>query len=467
MSNTPPANPPDASPSVSRPTDSDADVNAATGTDRTLDSWLEQAAQPVAEGTASQYRQFYVMLVNRVARNLGTDPAFVTPAAVVAEIDTDPTITTGTKTTYRSAVIWALERSGFEFFEEDRAEGLRAVRAFNPRLSRSRSDIPELVTRRFRTCGRAISEEDLGPLLNALLSTKSSRTGWAAKTTTWLNAGIATGARPGEWETAYWLDFDRRVLRLPNSKLKKQAPFSWSYVPARLMSRAETDLIEMASGHQADPSYEAAVHNQLVERNLRFFNVAESRTDRNNEVALDTLRRLRAWELHNASLAWRDIEVPMRWVGAVNAHLTHVQQYLAGGDDQTFERFFNGCRAALTAACKRAFPDGRLYSLYDTRSTASANMQASMGADQAALVMGHYKKRKRTIKENYAGADRAFSRAGKFAPGLADTQNQRDQAELQAGPAVSVGSSAPASDAPVAAAHSTPIQQQQRDLPPA
>ncbi len=91
-------------------------------------------------------------------------------------------------------------------------------------------------------------------------------------------------------------------------------------------------------------------------------------------------------------------------------------------------------------------------------------MQASMGADQAALVMGHYKKRKRTIKENYAGADRAFSRAGKFAPGLADTQNQRDQAELQAGPAVPVGNSAPATE-PIAAAHSAPVQQQQRDLP--
>lgn len=434
MSNMHPKNPPDTGPSPFQAPGSDAEDTSPSGTVRNLDSWFEEAAQPVAEGTASQYRQFYVMLVNRVARHMGSDPAFVTPAAVVAEIDSDPTIATGTKMTYRSAVVWALERSGFEFYEEDRIEGIKAVRAFNPRQSRSRSDVPELVTRRYRTRGRSIPEEDLGPLLNALLSTKSSKTEWAAKTTTWLNAGIATGARPGEWETAYWLDFDRRILRLPNSKLKKQAPFNWSYVPARLMSRAETDLIEMASREEASPADESVLHNELVERNLRFFNVAESRTDRNNEVALDTLRRLRAWELHNASLAWRDIEVSYRWVGAVNAHLTHVQEYLAGGSDHTFQRLFNGCRAALAAACKRAFPDGRMYSLYDTRSTAAANMQESMGADRAALVMGHYKKRKRTIKEHYAGSDRAFSRAGKFSPALADTQNQRDQAEMHSGP---------------------------------
>lgn len=439
MTNTTPENPPGKNPFPSQATGADAEVNSPSDSVRNLNSWAEQAVQPVAESTASQYRQFYVMLVNRVARHLGTDPAFVTPAAVVAEIDSDPTISTGTKMTYRSAVVWALERSGFEFYEEDRLEGLKAVRAFQPRRSRSRSDIPELVTRRYRTRGRAIAEEDLGPLLNALLSSKSSKTEWAAKTTTWLNAGIATGARPGEWETAYWLDFDRRILRLPNSKLKKQAPFDWSHVPARLMSRAETDLIEMASLVPAIPADGAALHHALVARNLGFFNVAESRTDRNNEVSLDTLRRLRAWELHNAGLAWRDIEVSSRWVGAVNAHLNHIREYLAGGGDQTFQRLFNGCRAALAAACKRAFPDGRLYSLYDTRSTAAANMQASMGADRAALVMGHYKKRKRTIKEHYAGSERAFSRAGKFSPALADTQNQRDQAELRSGPTVLAG----------------------------
>ncbi|MGJ7519699.1 hypothetical protein ACSFA0_04320 [Variovorax sp. LT1P1] len=438
MSNTiPPENFPDSSPILLQ--EASASEVATPPAANDLTTWAEKASEPVTEYTATKYRQYYVMLMDRAAKHLGTDPAFITPAAIVAEIDSDPTIAVGTKNTYRSAVVWALERSGFEFDEDDRLEGLKAVRAFRPRLSRSTSDIPDLATRRYRTRARSIPEEDLGPLLNALLSAKITSTQWAAKTTTWLNAGIATGARPNEWETAYWLDFDRRILRLPNSKLKKQAPFNWSYVPARLMSRAESDLVRKASSDELSPSEDAAGHIDEFERNIRFFDAVESSTAHSNGMALDTLRRLRAWELHNASLAWRDIEVPARWVGAVNAHMTHIRDYLAGGGDRTFQRLFNGCRAALAAACKRAFPDGRMYSLYDTRSTAAANMQASMGADRAALVMGHYKKRKRTIKENYAGADRAFSRAGKFSPALADTQNQRDQAELRSGPTVPAG----------------------------
>ena len=55
-------------------------------------------------------------------------------------------------------------------------------------------------------------------------------------------------------------------------------------------------------------------------------------------------------------------------------------------------------------------------------------MQATIGAEAAAAVMGHYMKRKRTIKANYAGPDRAYRGAGRFAPGLADTGNQRHQA---------------------------------------
>lgn len=434
-----PQNPSGSNRSTSEPAIADVMSTSTIAGQVDLNTWVAKAREPVAQITASRYRQYYVMLIIRVARHLGTDPSFVTPAAVVAEIASDPTIATGTKMTYRAAVIWALERSEFEFDEQDRLEGLKAARAFQPRLSRSRSDIPDLVKRRYRTRGRAIPEADLGPLLNALLSAKASGTQWAAKTTTWLNAGIATGARPGEWETAYWLDFDRQILRLPNSKLKKQAPFNWSYVPARLLSRADIDLDRMAATEESNPVDVATRHIDLVDRNLWFFDDAASQVELSNEEARDTLRRLRAWELHNASLAWRDIEVSSRWVGSVNAHLNHIREYLAGGGDQTFQRLFNGCRAALAAACKRAFPDGRIYSLYDMRSTAAANMQASMGADRAALVMGHYKKRKRTIKEHYAGPDRAFSRVGKFSPALADTQNQRDQAELRSGPTVPAG----------------------------
>ncbi|WP_298705853.1 hypothetical protein [uncultured Variovorax sp.] len=396
-----------------------------------LADWFEAASRKVSEATAIRYHRYYIMLVNRAARSKDMDPDFVTPADLVREIDTDPTLKSSTKNTYRAVIVWALDQSTFEFDPQVRADGIKAVQAFYPRLSRSREQVPGLVERNSRARGRSIPEADLGPLLNALLSAKSSKMNWARRTTAWLSAGIATGARPGEWETAYWLDRDNRILRVPNLKLKKHPPFSWTHIPARLLTRAETDLMEML---EADPDNAAAVldaaqrQKAFIARNMSFFDQLETQTDVANLEALDTLHRLRAWELHNQELAWRDIEVPYRWANAVDTQVSNVRDFLAEDVENTFERMFNGCRTALAAACKRAFPDGRLYSLYDTRSTASANMQATIGADVASMVLGHYMQRRRSIK-HYAGQDRAFRRAGKFAPKLAKTQAQDLPAE--------------------------------------
>lgn len=413
---------------------------AETGSATPLSDWFESVSRKVSEATAIRYHRYYLMLVNRAARSRDIDPDFVTPADLVHEIDTDPTLKSSTKNTYRAVVVWALDQEAFEFDPQVRADGIKAVQSFYPRLSRSREQVPGLVERNSRARGRSIPEADLGPLLNALLSAKSSSMNWARVTTAWLSAGIATGARPGEWETAYWLDRDSRILRVPNLKLKKHPPFSWTHVPPRLLTRAEADLMEMI---EADPDNAKAVldaaqrQKAFITRNMAFFDQVESQTDTANLEALDTLRRLRAWELHNRELAWRDIEVPYRWANSVDTQVTNVREFLAGGPDQTFERLFNGCRTALAAACKRAFPDGRRYSLYDTRSTASANMQATIGADVASMVLGHYMQRRRSIK-HYAGQDRAFRRAGKFAPSLANTQSQSltadQQTDVKAGP---------------------------------
>lgn len=423
--------------------DTGPEPHDADGTSSTpLADWFDAASRKVSDSTAARYHRYYTMLVHRTARSNDMDPDFVTPVDVVREIDTDPTLKSGTKSAYRAALVWALDQPDIEFEPKVRAEGIKAVQAFNPRLSRSREQVPGLVERNTRPRGRSIPEADLAPLLNALLSAKSSAQNWAAVTTAWLSAGIATGARPGEWETAYWLDRDTRILRVPNLKLKKHPPFSWIHIPPRLLTRAEADLMAML---EADPGSAQAVldatqrQKAFISRNMAFFDQVESQTDAGNLEALDTLRRLRAWELHNQELAWRDIEVPYRWANAVDMHVTNVQEYLARGGDHSFERLFNGCRTALAAACKRAFPDGRRYSLYDTRSTASANMQATIGADVASMVLGHYMQRRRSIK-HYAGQDRAFRRAGKFAPSLAKTQTQDHQAEqLDEGQAEQLG----------------------------
>ncbi len=199
------------------------------------------------------------------------------------------------------------------------------------------------------------------------------------------------------------------------TRSSRSRPFRWQHIPERLLNRADADLATMAEADFDNISIVVAAakrHSDLLARNLAFFDQAEAGTDASNADAIETLRRLRAWELHNAGLAWRDIEVPVRWVGAVDAHLTNLQQYL--------EQRARKARSAYLRAVLRRVPDcscappasapspAVLALLYDTRSTAAANMQATIGAEAAAAVMGHYMKRKRTIKANYAGPDRAY-----------------------------------------------------------
>lgn len=390
-----------------------------------LRDWVERATQPVSRNTAVQYGRIFFMLVKRLAEELSIDPDWVTPVQLVEQLAADTTLANATKKKYRAAIIWACKQPNFGLLDGERRAGLEVACAFNPR---KHGAVREIV-RNARASARAIPERDLRPILDALLSASPSARAWPKKTALWLMAGIATGARPREWATAFWFDRDRRILRLPNIKLKKQPAFDWHYIPKELLSRADADLRTMAaidtevsdvleaSRRQADPM--AATTVQFDNDEAR--QIADAAT-------FEGLRRQRAWELRNAGLAWRDIEVAPTAVRAVDTHLTLLREYLAGGEERTFDKYYEGCRPALRSACKDAFDDGRIYSLYDARSTAAANAQASFGPERAAEILGHYMARKRTIRDNYAGADRAFRSSGRFAPSLADTQNQRDQA---------------------------------------
>lgn len=389
-----------------------------------LSTWYEAAKRPISVATAADYRKRYFMTIDRVALELDKDADSVSIEEIVEHLRSNTTLATSSKSTYRAAILWALKQLDLEFSAESRERGLRIVSGYDPRVDESQS----IQVRRSRESARSIPEQDLGPLLDGLLSARCTKQNYAAKTTAWLMAGIATGARPGEWQTAYWLDRDRGVLRLPNAKLKNQAQFNWRHIPERLIKRADADLVAMAEIDlpNVPAVLEASRRHAELSRNLVFFDRAEARVDISDGMAIENLRRLRAWELHNAGLAWRDIEVPQRQRPAVDAHLENLRQYLSSGSGHTFERYYNGCRGTLPRACKHAFDDGRLYSLYDTRSTAAANLTAAFGSEIAANVLGHYMKRKRTIGKNYAGPQQAYSGAKRYAPRLVENNKEPD-----------------------------------------
>ena len=418
-------------------------VDAAPSTAaQTLSEWKKKSLAPVSERTAAFYYRCVVTVATEAGRNWNADPHYeaspediaylaVGQAAemmLASGIRSDPT-----KRTYRAALLWACAnpdviRPGPEV---DRAVAL--LHAFRP------TKAPAAISlRKVRVKGRFIPETDLSSLLHALMSGRQTQERWGTKTIAWLNAGIASGARPGEWEDAHWLERDVGILRLPNLKLKKHVPFvkDWLRVPRRLLTEAGASLEAMAEAEGDDDAMrEFRQRRELleedrtpraversVERSAFYERAIAGATD---AQTIESLIRLRAWELRNGELAWRDIVVAPGWRGDVQSHMAQIGIYCDQGPEHTFERYYDNCRRSMRVASLLAFPDGRLYSLYDARSTAAANLRAVTSVSEAAQTMGHYAGNNgRILRKNYAGAAYAFGRSGRYAPRMAATENQ-------------------------------------------
>lgn len=408
--------------------------SATTGS---LTAWKREIKRPVLPSTTAHYLRCLLTMATEAGRQWSADPQYAATEADIQHLavgqmtqqmlasDKSP----ATKANYRSAILWACGDPEVIKPSEEVDRAVALLRAFK-KCDHVRSTQS---TRKTRSKGRSIPQADLGPLLNALLSGSRTKEWWGAKTTVWLNAAIASGARPGEWEAAHWLDEDSGVLRLPNLKLKKHVPFAdaWVHAPRRFVDQAIVSLEAMA----AQENNEAASAALRRHRELRTGGSTEMRLERQihyertlaesaEVTAMDTFIRWRAWELRNDELAWRDIVIERHWHLDVRAHMSQVRTYLAHGGSNTFERYFNNCRRAMQVASRLAFPDGRLYSLYDARSTAVANARVGIGARESAAAFGHYAGDGRTLNSNYASAARAFRGNRTRGPRSAETLNQ-------------------------------------------
>ena len=387
--------------------------------------------------TTAHYLRCLLTMATVAGRRWSADPQYAATEADIQHLavgqmtqqmlasDKSP----ATKANYRSAILWACGDPEVIKPSEEVDRAVALLRAFK-KCGHVRSTQS---TRKTRSKGRSIPQADLGPLLNALLSGSRTKEWWGAKTTVWLNAAIASGARPGEWEAAHWLDEDSGVLRLPNLKLKKHVPFAdaWVHAPRRFVDQAIVSLEAMAVQENDQAALAELRHHRDMEtgdsNEVRVERQAQDEQPRADSIepkSIDTLIRLRAWELRNEELAWRDVLIERRWQIDVQAHMSQVQTYLAHGGMNTFDRYFNNCRRSMRVASLLAFPDGRTYSLYDARSTAVANARVGTSAREAAAAFGHYAGDGRTLNSNYAPAARAFPGTGRRGPRSAATPNQ-------------------------------------------
>jgi hypothetical protein len=313
-------------------------------------------------------------------------------ARLVEEMLNSSKLRPSTKSNYRCALLWAFRETDIFSANPTLERALQLLADFRQRDQQQ----PAAPVARSREPGRHIPEADLAPLVQALAPGRQTQEMWRFKTGMWLIAGSASGARPVEWQKAHWLDREKGILRMPNSKLKKHP--SWERIPAC--------LVEEATASIERESYYANAMGLVIDPETK-----------------EELARLRAWEARKGELAWRDLVIDECSRMDVSDHMDALREYLEKGGDHDFARYFKNCRKAIWEASKRAFPDGRLYSLYDARSTAAANMQAAFDKADAALALGHCSTRARTLPR-YADRDKAYSTGARTAPRAAETATQ-------------------------------------------
>lgn len=274
--------------------------------------------------------------------------------------------------------------------------------------------------RKTRAPGRMIPKDDLEILSHQLL--KMGEMG--IRSHHMLMAGVTCGARPIEWVNSAWVS--PNVIRILTAKEKNFN--AWNAIPPGTFTDHEEFYGQETTAtneHSNGPSSEEID----FERRL-------SETDLDMEKDQELVEDLRKSRIGNSTTLFRDVSITVEdaeWVVLHMAAIKTVMIEVVGPEyadlpkeelEEAFRKFyFHPVRNVLWRACKKAFPDGRLYGLADARSTFAANRKRQFGLQQTALDMGH--SGSRTTRGSYASG-----RQGWATKGLAQ-QNKNEQVDQQ------------------------------------
>lgn len=189
-----------------------------------------------------------------------------------------------------------------------------------------------------RSSKRTIPESDYKQLTDTIAKMKKP----TRIALIFLQATVATGARPIEWTNAVWEDRLQGKLRLKNAKQKIRNGLNGkSCVPNVVFKEGGEPTFRII--HVDPQDIEVVDKHVLSVRSCLI----------NNEFGID--------------LDLMDDEMRA----------------------QVFGKYYDRCRTVIFRACKKLFPDGRLYSLYDARNVFAANRRARDGMKAAAAQLGH------------------------------------------------------------------------------
>jgi hypothetical protein len=213
---------------------------------------------------------------------------------------------------------------------------------------------------------------DFVVIINALGSIDRLSTTWGAKTSYWMQAGIAAGARGGEWNGTSWLDRDKCQLLIPNSKRKVAAP----------------PFVRMAEANAT-----AANNNTPAVKSI--YELDHIENDDHSNMDMDTRSDEINISLTGEEASHRIVRIDRNDAIYIDMHLASIEQHAIAQSkhgvsrDDAFIRYYEMARRTLRKACDTAFKGKRYYRLYNTRSQFAANKKVDHPIGAVAAMMGH------------------------------------------------------------------------------
>lgn len=212
-------------------------------------------------------------------------------------------------------------------------------------------------------------DDDFSMLVNVLGTLDKRTAQWGSRTSYWIQATVACGARCIEWNSAEWLDRDKFQMTIKTAKKKLSKP---AFV--QLAETTRTDVFSIHDLYEDDNAEDDQIDVNSVMTQCDGDQYRIIRVDRNDATYIDL--HLNSIEIHSQI------------------------QRLDGVDrDRAFHRYYEMCRRTLRKACLIAFKGSRFYPLKVGRKQFSANMKIDNSIGVVAALMGHTNTR--TTMRNY------------------------------------------------------------------
>ena len=272
---------------------------------------------------------------------------------------------------YRSALLWhlAMSRHLHPLFESA-YQDLAAIQTPSSEIRKS----PVRLKKTFLA-------GDFALLVNQLGSMNQRGAVWGSRTSYWLQAGVVAGARGIEWRDTRWLDRDKCLLLIPNSKRKVSAPaFKKMREADHLNVKSVFDLQPPISINAAQSLGWTEIENQGSASMSGFEEGDHGNGDDNEDAPLESHRVV---QINRNDAIYVDMHL-------ISIYTHRKQQAAEGiGAELAFTRYTGMARTTLRNACAILFKGKRHYTLRHTRSQFAANMKVDNSIGAVAAMMGH------------------------------------------------------------------------------